>query len=71
MKSIIPCQGTMNNQAAAEYLGVTPLTLRVWVSKRRVPFIKVGRLTRFLKSDLDAWLASRRVEAVGSFESDK
>ena len=63
--------GTWDNRTAAEYLGVTPLTLRVWVSKRRVPFIKVGRLTRFLREDLDAWLAQRRVEAVTFSENTK
>jgi len=53
----------MDNETAAAYLGCTPDTLRVWTSKRRVPFVKVGRLTRFLKSDLDEWLAARRVPA--------
>ena len=53
--------GTWDNFKAAKYLGCTPDTLRVWVSKRRVPFIKVGRLTRFLKQDLDEWLEQNRV----------
>ncbi len=43
--------GTMTNDEAAAYLGCTPDTLRVWTSRRRVPFVKVGRLTRFLKAD--------------------
>ncbi|MDA0711265.1 MAG: helix-turn-helix domain-containing protein [bacterium] len=47
---------TWNNDTAAAYLGCTPGTLRVWVSKRRVPFVRVGRLVRFRKSDLDKWL---------------
>lgn len=53
--------GVLDNDAAAEYIGCTPDTLRVWVSKRRVPFIKVGRLTRFRRADLDAWLDARLV----------
>ena len=53
--------GTWNNDQAAAYLGCTPKTLRVWVSKRKVPYIKVGYLTRFLKEDLDGYLAQRRV----------
>ena len=55
--------GTMNNDEAAVYLGCTPDTLRVWTSRRRVPFVKVGRLTRFLKADLDEYLNKNRVPA--------
>ena len=49
-------EGTWGNEQAAGYLGCTPETLRVWVSQRRVPYIKVGRLTRFRKKDLDEYL---------------
>lgn len=54
-------EGTWGNDQAAAYLGCTPDTLRVWVSKRRVPHLKIGRLTRFLKQDLDEFLEQRRV----------
>lgn len=56
-----PLDRTWGFEEAAEYLGCTPLTLRVWTSKRRVPFCKVGRLTRFMKRDLDAHLERQRV----------
>jgi excisionase family DNA binding protein len=56
--------GTMSNNEAAVYLGCTPDTLRVWTSRRRVPFVKVGRLTRFLKADLDEYLDQHRVPAM-------
>ena len=59
-------QGTMSNEEAAAYLGCTPGTLRVWTSRRRVPFVKVGRLTRFLKVDLDAYLQQHRVPVTRS-----
>ena len=54
---------TWSTDEAALFLGCTRGTLQVWVSKRRVPFVKVGRLTRFRKRDLDAWLDSRTVLA--------
>ncbi len=57
-------EGTWSNDGAAAYLGCTPNTLRVWVSKRRVPFVKVGRLTRFRKKDLDEYL-ERNLVPVG------
>jgi excisionase family DNA binding protein len=45
------------------FLGCTPGTLRVWVSRRRVPFVRVNRLVRFRKRDLDAWLDGNSVQA--------
>ena len=51
------------NDEAAAYLGTTPDTLRVWVSKRKVPFVRVGRLVRFRKKDLDQWLEKNFVPA--------
>ena len=48
---------------AAGYLGCTAGTLKVWVSRRRIPHLKVGRLTRFRKSDLDMYLDAHLVEA--------
>ena len=59
-----PIKGTWDIISAASYLGCTPGTLRVWVSQRRVPFVKVGRLTRFLREDLDAWLQERRISPI-------
>ncbi|EPR9734219.1 helix-turn-helix domain-containing protein [Enterobacter bugandensis] len=48
---------------AADYIGVAARTLANWHSSGRVkiPFYKVGRKkTIYLKSDLDAYLASVR-----------
>ena len=63
MRSPTHPDSTWSNDQAASYLGCTPDTLRVWVSKRRVPHVKVGRLTRFLKKDLDDFLEQNRVPA--------
>ena len=54
-------EGTWDYQQAAKYLGCTKGTLQVWVSQRRVPHLKLGRLTRFLKRDLDEHLEKIRV----------
>jgi excisionase family DNA binding protein len=50
---------------AAEYVGTRPHTLEVWRASGRykIPFVKVGRLVRYRRADLDAWLASRTVNA--------
>ncbi len=64
MKNTTPIAGrTWSAEEAAEFLGCTKGTLQVWCSMRKVPFVKVGRLTRFRKRDLDAWLDSRAVLA--------
>jgi excisionase family DNA binding protein len=52
---------TLGWDEAAVYLGCTPGTLKVWVSKRKVPYCKVGRLTRFRIPDLDRFLTKNSV----------
>ena len=53
--------GRLTATEAAEYLGVTAGTLAVWrsVGRYEIPFIKVGRLVQYKKSDLDAWLEQK------------
>jgi excisionase family DNA binding protein len=48
---------------AAPYLGVSKGTLGVWrcTNRYHIPYIKVGRLVKYRKSDLDAFLAARTV----------
>lgn len=43
---------------AADYLGVALGTVRNWVYRRRIPFARRGRVVRFHRDRLDAWLAS-------------
>ncbi len=52
---------------AAAYIGVTENTLSVWrcVGRYAIPFIKVGRLVRYRRSDLEAWLESRTLNTGG------
>lgn len=48
----------LNEAAAAAELNVAPGTLSVWRSTGRykLPFVKVGRLVRYRRADLQAWL---------------
>ena len=50
---------------AAEFIGVEPQTLATWRCKKRyaLPFLKIGRLVRYRKVDLEAWLETRLVGA--------
>ena len=43
-------------QEAAEKLGVKPNTLYLWVSQRRIPHRKIGRLVRFRDCDLEEFV---------------
>ena len=49
---------------AADYLGISPGTLRNWLSMRRISYVKVGRLTKLSQETLDRYIAERTVEAV-------
>lgn len=46
--------------AAAEYLDISERQLRDLVYRRKVPYLKVGRLVRFRRAELDAWLEATR-----------
>lgn len=45
----------------AEYTGLSVHTLYTMVSQRRIPFVKVGRLTKFDRYLLDEWLGKHTV----------
>jgi excisionase family DNA binding protein len=48
---------------AAEYLGISKLTLYGWVSARKLRFVKVGRLVKFKQQDLDNWIDQHTITA--------
>lgn len=44
---------------AAEYLGIKTVTLRNWIKKdEHIPAHKIGKLWKFKRSELDAWVKS-------------
>lgn len=49
----------------AAYLGMTEKGIRRRVQERTIPYYKVGRLLRFRRSELDAWLAEQAVAPEG------
>ncbi len=54
---------------ASSLLGVKKGTLYCWVSRREIPFVRIGpRTVRFRWTDLDDWLNSKSVrpEQVGA-----
>ncbi|MGL5824394.1 MAG: helix-turn-helix domain-containing protein [Nocardioides sp.] len=51
-------------EQAADYLNITEHFVRRLIRERRIPFLKVGRLVRLRRTDIDEYLASRLVPAV-------
>jgi excisionase family DNA binding protein len=45
----------------ATYTGMSVHTLYTMVSQRRIPYVKVGRLTKFDLALIDNWLAEHTV----------
>ena len=46
-------------EEAANYMGVNKDTIRNWIKKdTRIPAHKIGKLWKFKKSELDAWIKS-------------
>lgn len=59
----------LNPQEASAYMGgkPTPNTLAQWRSQRRGPkFVKLGKLVRYERTAIDAWLAANTHTGTGN-----
>jgi len=57
-----PVDNLLSVTDAAQRLGISRHTLNCWVSKRKVPFVKLGRRTLFNPADLDRMIKAATVE---------
>ncbi len=48
----------------SEYLGITKGTLYAWVSHKRIPYIKIGKLVKFDVKEIDHWIRVRRIKEI-------
>ena len=48
-------------QQAAQITGVSITTLYKWVSHRKIPYIKMGRLVKFDPIKLEEWIKQQTV----------
>ena len=46
----------------AELLGLSSNTLYSWVSQGKIPYVKVGRSTKFDIKDIEKWIEGNKVE---------
>ena len=52
----------LNKTQVAELLGFKIYTIDAWVSQRRIPYIKLGRLVRFNPDEIEKWIEEKRIE---------
>jgi len=52
----------INVREASEYLDLSVNTIYSLVSKRRIPFVKMRRLTKFDLEKIDDWIKENSVE---------
>jgi excisionase family DNA binding protein len=60
----------MSRKQAAEYLGVKEQTLACWVTTKRyaLPYVKVGRLVKYRREDVDLFIQENRFSLDGDNE---
>jgi excisionase family DNA binding protein len=51
-----PDREILTLEEVAHYLRLKPQTIYKWAQERRIPAAKLGKESRFRKSDLDRWL---------------
>ena len=58
--------GLMTTQEAARYLAIHVVTLSQWRSRGdpMIPFVRTGRHVKYLKKDLDRFIAQNTVRKV-------
>ena len=52
----------LNVEELSEYTGLSTSTIYSWVSQRRIPFVKCGRLTKFDLERIKDWIEESSVE---------
>ena len=51
-------------KTAARFLGVSPSLVYAYVERKQIPHYRLGRVIRFLPSELEKWRRNRIVESV-------
>ncbi|WAC06733.1 MAG: helix-turn-helix domain-containing protein [Thermodesulfobacteriota bacterium] len=52
----------LDTTKASQFLGISKNTLYEWIVQKKVPHVKVGRLVKFRREDLEEWLKQRTKE---------
>lgn len=46
----------------AEALGISIETVYAWTSQKRIPYIKMGKLVRFSRNEVNKWLGDKKID---------
>jgi len=57
--------GLMTAADVAGFLAVSLSTVRGWVARDEIPVVRIGRLVRFRRRDVDRWLEHRSGSSEG------
>ena len=60
----------LNAREAAQYLGLSPVTVRKYAREGLLPANRIGKSWRFVKDDLLAWLKSGRGQRTETEKSE-
>lgn len=62
--NILPFPDRLTPKQTAQALGVSPATLAVWrcTGRYALPFYRVGSRVYYARHDVEAFIASRRIE---------
>jgi len=58
----MPLRRLINVRELSEYLDLKVSIIYCMVSQRRIPFVKVGRLTKFDLQKIDDWIKENSIE---------
>jgi excisionase family DNA binding protein len=61
MKRNASSESLLDKTQTAARLGVSLRTLDNWIAARSVPFVKLGRMVRFVPSDLEKLIESLKI----------
>jgi len=45
----------------SRYVGITKGTLYVWVCRRKIPYLKVGKLVKFDIKRIESWMRGKQI----------
>jgi excisionase family DNA binding protein len=63
MSEALPIQPRlMSIDQVSQYLDLSVHTIYRMVSQRRIPYVKMGRLTKFDRAEIDKWIALHSVK---------
>ncbi len=51
----------LNVRDLCNYLEIEINTVYSWVYQKKIPYLKIGRLVKFDKQEIDRWIDSKRV----------